>query len=82
MLFTAEQKCVQLLPIVCVSLCGGGGGLPWQPDLGQHVTLFFWASVLPYANEACANLQTLALVSLCILSAFGHERETERERIE
>lgn len=61
---------------------GGGGGLPWQPDLGQHVTLFFWASVLPYANEACANLQTLALVSLCILSAFGHERETERERIE
>lgn len=53
---------------------------PWQPDQGQHVTLLHWVSVLPYANEACARLQTLALVRICIISTFaggkiGHERE-------
>lgn len=48
---------------------GVRGVFPWQPDQGQHVTLFYWASVLPYANEACASLQTLALVSLCLLSS-------------
>lgn len=58
------------------------------PDQGQHVTPFHWLSVLPYANEAGASLQTLALASICIISTFwrggrgevGHERTSERER--
>lgn len=53
---------------------------PWQPDQGQDVTLFHWLNLLPYANEACASLQTLALVCICIISTFagrkvGHVRE-------
>lgn len=40
------------------------------PDQGQHVTPFHWLSVLPYANEAGASLQTLALASICIISTF------------
>lgn len=78
---------------MCVCVCvrfgvggwlggGGGGVFPWQPDQGQHVTLFHWLSVLPYANEACASLQTLALVNICIKSTFacgkvGRERVRE-----
>lgn len=47
--------------------------------------LFHWLSVLPYANKACASLQTLALVGICIISTFaggkvGRERERKRER--
>ena len=50
---------------------GVGGVFPWQPDQGQDVILFHRLSLLPYANEACASLQTLALVCICIISTFA-----------
>ena len=88
-LVRVEKKCVcsRGSQFVCLCVSDVEGVFPWQPDWGQHVTLFHSLSVLPYANEAGASLQTLALMSIYIISTFaggkkGQRRDRkQRERI-
>lgn len=46
---------VQYFLCVCVCVWEWGGLFPWQPDQGQRVMLFYWLSVLPYANKTRAS---------------------------